>query len=460
MTSASFSTFDNQIDPVAVGPQLTFPSLQDGSSFRVPQGTEQKRFQLSDTVTLVKGAHMLRVGGEWQRVDADFDLDVFRQGRIEFVEDFAGFDHNGDGRVDDGDLLFAVTLRSGKPDQGLVIPDADNHYLAGFIQDEWRLRSDLTLNSGLRYEVDTDVKNIVAGGRDQSPRAAIPQRDAPARSEQPGAAHRLQLVTRRRAHKRSRRLRHLLRPRHPGDSVARTRARWTRASDRGAGWQRVLRQSGDRAVSAFCAVDAQPVHRLHPAGAGASGINIIDNTLQNPSVQQFNLGVQHELPGRVVLRVDGVHDFGTHFIIGRTVGEVYNPVVGGPDRVVNLESSVDTKYDALLVSAEQRATDHGFRASYTLEQGIQLLERRPDSICQRSYRPDRISGSSMVPRQTISDIVSPWRAGHESPAVSWWRRSGRSRRGCRWISSCPTRSRACRCSSEMRVGACSRRRRR
>jgi hypothetical protein len=33
-------------------------------------------------------------------------------------------------------------------------------------------------------------------------------------------------------------------------------------------------------------------------GAGASGINIIDNDMQNPSVQQFNLGIQHELPGR------------------------------------------------------------------------------------------------------------------------------------------------------------------
>ena len=87
-------------------------------------------------------------------------------------------------------------------------------------------------------------------------------------------------------------------------------------------------------------------------------------------MQQFNLGVQRELPGRVVLRVDGVHNFGTHFIIGRTVGEVFNPVVGGMDRVVNLESSVDTKYDALLVSAEGRGTRHGFRASYTLSKAF------------------------------------------------------------------------------------------
>jgi hypothetical protein len=105
-------------------------------------------------------------------------------------------------------------------------------------------------------------------------------------------------------------------------------------------------------------------------GAGASGINIIDNTLQNPSVQQFNLGVQRELPHSVVLRVDGLHNLGTHFIIGRTVGTVFNPVVGGPDRVVNLESSVNTHYDALLVSAEKRARRYGFRASYTLSKAF------------------------------------------------------------------------------------------
>jgi hypothetical protein len=105
-------------------------------------------------------------------------------------------------------------------------------------------------------------------------------------------------------------------------------------------------------------------------GAGASGINIIDNGLQNPSVQQFNFGVQRELPHGIVLRVDGLHNLGTHFIIGRTVGTVFNPVVGGPDRVVNLESSVNTHYDALLVSAERRGTRFGMRAAYTLSKAL------------------------------------------------------------------------------------------
>ena len=156
----SFSTFLNDIEPVSPGPQLTFPSIQDGASFRVPQSTKQRRLQFTDTISMVRGNHTLSVGGEIQRVDADFDLRVFQTGRIEMIEDFPDFDRNGDGRVDDNDLLFAVTLRSGKPTEPLLIPNADSTYLAAFIQDDWRVHPQLTLNLGLRYELDTDVKNV------------------------------------------------------------------------------------------------------------------------------------------------------------------------------------------------------------------------------------------------------------------------------------------------------------
>jgi hypothetical protein len=68
-----------------------------------------------------------------------------------------------------------------------------------------------------------------------------------------------------------------------------------------------------------------------------------------------------------VLQLDLVHNRGTHFIIGRPIGEVFNPVVGGPDRVVNLESSVGTRYDALLASLEKRwGGGQQLRASYSL----------------------------------------------------------------------------------------------
>jgi len=106
-------------------------------------------------------------------------------------------------------------------------------------------------------------------------------------------------------------------------------------------------------------------------GAGASGINIIDNTMQNPQTQQFNLGIEHQVGDKWRVRLDGIHALGTHFIIGRDVGVVFNPVVGGPDRVVNLESSVRTHYDALLASVERRLSQGvGVRASYAFSKAL------------------------------------------------------------------------------------------
>src|SRR5688572_28619122 len=85
-------------------------------------------------------------------------------------------------------------------------------------------------------------------------------------------------------------------------------------------------------------------------------------------VHQMNFGVQQQLGSQFVLRADYVRNVGTHFIIGRIVGTVpFNPVVGGPEIVKNLESSVRTKYDGLLLSFERRFKDRfQFRLSYTL----------------------------------------------------------------------------------------------
>jgi len=368
--TVSFSTFDNEIVPIASGPQLTFPSIQDGSSFRVPQGTTQQRLQVADTVSLVRGAHGLRAGGEWQRVDSLFDLGVFREGRVELIEDFATFDHNGDGRVDDGDLLFEVTLRSGKPDQALVLPDADNDHVAVFVQDDWRVRPTLTLNLGLRYEVDSDVKNI--SRVDEINPIVQPFLQGTRKRDWNNFGPRLGFNW------------------APGDGRTSVRGGYGIYYDRiTLEIQSLERGLDGRALP--IEVRAGNVFFLDPAtgrfppfapsmanpftgfiltGAGASGINIIDNRMENPSVQQWNLGFERALPRNVVLRVDGVHNLGTHFIIGRTIGEVFNPVVGGPDRVVNLESSVNTHYDALLVSAERRGARLGFRSSYTLSKAL------------------------------------------------------------------------------------------
>ena len=376
--SFSVNVFDNVTNPTATGIQYTFPSILDGASFRVPQGTKQKRLQFADTFDLIVGNHSLKFGGEYQRVNSDLSLGVFRQGRIEFVQDFADFDRNNDGRIDDNDLLFAVTLRSQFPDRDLNLPKVNNNYFAFFAQDDWRVNKNLTLNLGLRYEADTNVKNV-SGYANINPLVASFYRGN-RKADYNNFAPRV------------------------GFNYANDSGKFSVHGGYGIYYDRVtlelitLERGLDgralpiavRAGNALTAPNGQPIF-LNPngtfapgaptftnpfsgfilPGAGASGINIIDNDLQNPSVQQSNLGVQYEFVRNYVVRADYLHNFGTHFIIGRTIGAVNNPVVGGPDRVVNLESSVNFKYDGLLLSVEKRlANRFGFRAAYTLSKAF------------------------------------------------------------------------------------------
>jgi outer membrane receptor protein involved in Fe transport len=373
----SVNSFINKTLPVTPGPQLTFPSIQDGASFRVPQQTEQFRLQFSDALTIVSGRHTLNFGGEVQRVGSDLDLRVFQQGRIELIEDFPDFDRNGDGRVDDNDLLFAVTLRSAVPDRPLVLPDANNNYFAFFAQDDWRVSPHLTLNLGLRYELDTDVKNI--SRVDEINPLVTPFLRGTRSRDKNNFGPRV------------------------GFNYSSSDGRTSIHGGYGIYYDRITLeiQTLERGLDGRALpveVRAGPVFFIPPPclfnpacgqfppgaptlanpftgfvlpGAGAGGINIIDNDMQNPMVQQSNLGVQRELFKDFVLRADYLHNFGTHFIIGRTIGSVFNPVVGGPDLVKNLESSVKTKYDGLLLSFEKRySRRYQFRASYTFSKAF------------------------------------------------------------------------------------------
>lgn len=111
-------------------------------------------------MTWVRGNHTLSFGGDLQWVNGYFYLGVFQQGSIQAVEDFPDFDRNGDGKVDDNDLLFAVALRSSTPDRPLVLPENGNYHLAGFAQDDWKALPNLTLNLGMRREMDTNLNNL------------------------------------------------------------------------------------------------------------------------------------------------------------------------------------------------------------------------------------------------------------------------------------------------------------
>src|SRR5207253_7435293 len=96
-------------------------------------------------------------------------------------------------------------------------------------------------------------------------------------------------------------------------------------------------------------------------------MNVIDNRLQNPMVQQFNLGVQYEFAKNWVVKADGIHNLGTHFIIGVPVGAVLNPASGGPETVTVFRWSGNTHYDPLgLMVVHRLGRGTQLNAPYTL----------------------------------------------------------------------------------------------
>ncbi len=372
------NNFINTTLPTTTAPQISFPNLDDGATYRVPQQTLQFRLQGEDVLSWTRHNHTFSFGGGVQWIDADFNLGVFQQGNIIAVEDFPDFDRNQDGKVDDNDLLFAVGLRSSTPARPLDLPDKDNYHLNWFAQDDWKILRNLTLNLGLRWEMDTNLNNL----------SWYPQRNPIVESFYQGTRHRnynnwgprvgfnysfnpnlsvhggygiyydritLEIMS--------------LEKGFDGRALALNVTAGNVTTDQN-GIPIFLNQDGTFKPGTP-EVLSSPFSGFQFTGAGAAGIDIINNRLRSPMVQQFNLGIEKQIGQGLLIKVDGVHNLGTRFIIGRPVGTVYNPDTQGPDSVTDLESAVNTKYDALWVSVRQQFTKYGeFDAAYTLSKAF------------------------------------------------------------------------------------------
>ena len=365
--SYSFNNFHNAIEPVTPGPELDFPSLADGASYDSPQLTWQKRSQWDDEVDWTRGKHNLHFGGEFQRIGAAFDLGVFRSGAVEFVQDFADQDRNGDGATNDQDLLFAVAIRSGTPNKDLIIPNADNNHIAGYIQDDWRVHSQITLNLGLRYEIDTDVNDV--GHYSQINPILLPFLHGTRHKDGSDWGPRIGFNWASKDGQYSV---------HGGYGIYYDRITLELESlERGLDGRALpinvtegnvdfLDANGNFLPGAptFSNSFSGPI--IPGAGGASEGMDLIDNDIRNPRVQQFNLGIQTEFAKNWILKVDGIHDFGTRFILGVPLGSVYNPDSGGPETVTDLQSAAQTHYDALWVTVDHRfAQRFQFHSAYT-----------------------------------------------------------------------------------------------
>ena len=151
-------------------PNFVIGSVTIGSGQNRPDRVGDKEFQVVDTLTLVRGPHSIRLGGEVRRVDALTDNTEISKGNFTFngaqTRDRTfpttsttycpgGTNAKGCSAGNGwGDFLLGFLSQAQKGDPIPLIPKYYSDR-AGFVNDLWRVRENFTLNLGLRYEYET-----------------------------------------------------------------------------------------------------------------------------------------------------------------------------------------------------------------------------------------------------------------------------------------------------------------
>jgi outer membrane receptor protein involved in Fe transport len=127
-----------------------------GDNATLPDYRHTNTYGLTDQLALERGSHLLKIGGEFRDLELNGTLDYFNRGELSF-EGFASAPPPGDCPAGltcgagIADLLLGYPTY-GIQSRGTVAINMRSKTYAPYVQDEWRLRPNLTLSLGLRYE--------------------------------------------------------------------------------------------------------------------------------------------------------------------------------------------------------------------------------------------------------------------------------------------------------------------
>jgi hypothetical protein len=133
-------------DPGAAGPpriDIT-GGISFGNTIQGPQGRDDNTFQYVDNISHNRGNHHFKFGGEYRSYFQNQTFDFINSGLYQFLGAFTG----------DPIEEFALGLPTVYIQNSAGTPRYETQNYTLFVQDDWKFRSNLTLNLGLRYELD------------------------------------------------------------------------------------------------------------------------------------------------------------------------------------------------------------------------------------------------------------------------------------------------------------------
>jgi len=150
-----------------------------GTAFNRPQYfTPNPYWDVQDSVSVLRGKHSIKIGGEFAHLEADAQVLNNGRGRFNFLGGGIGAALPNSTSLEDffAGALSGATLLGGQPLSKLTAMN-----FAGYIQDDWRMTPNLIINLGLRYTFLTPMKdaNNNIGNFDPSSSTGMVQQGQP-----------------------------------------------------------------------------------------------------------------------------------------------------------------------------------------------------------------------------------------------------------------------------------------
>jgi hypothetical protein len=131
-----------------------------GDSMFLPEHVFENIFQVADTLTWIRGRHSLKVGVDFRRQQRNFYQVTAPRGFFDFGGVYTNDLSTANGGNGLADLLLGIADAN---EQDFLLGLYPTRYwdLGEFVQDDFRIRPNLTINLGLRYDITSPANGRV-----------------------------------------------------------------------------------------------------------------------------------------------------------------------------------------------------------------------------------------------------------------------------------------------------------